>query len=80
MSRHTTPMYRPPEILDTYLNYPINVAMDIWAYGCLCFFIKFGKHPFEDSAKLRIINCNYVLPSKIAEGDLHLIIIRYAVC
>lgn len=23
-------MYRPPEMLDLYLNYPINEALDIW--------------------------------------------------
>lgn len=62
MNRHTTPMYRPPEILDTYLHYPINTAMDIWAYGCLLFCLRFGQHPFEDSAKLRILNCNYTIP------------------
>lgn len=62
MNRHTTPMYRPPEILDTYLHYPINTAMDIWAYGCLLFCLRFGQHPFEDSAKLRILNCNYTMP------------------
>jgi len=76
MTRHTTPMYRPPEILDTYLNYPINVAMDIWAFGCLLYFVKFGRHPFEDSAKLRIINCNYTIPSNCSEKDTHVQVIR----
>ena len=69
-------MYRPPEILDTYLNYPINVAMDIWAFGCLLYFVKFGRHPFEDSAKLRIINCNYTIPSNCSEKDTHVQVIR----
>ena len=30
MARNTTPMYRTPEMLDTYLNYPINEQSDIW--------------------------------------------------
>uniref|UniRef100_A0A1I8BNR1 Protein kinase domain-containing protein n=1 Tax=Meloidogyne hapla TaxID=6305 RepID=A0A1I8BNR1_MELHA len=30
MSKHTTPMYRAPEILETYQNYPIGPAQDIW--------------------------------------------------
>lgn len=30
MARFTTPMYRAPEILDTYQNYPIGPAQDIW--------------------------------------------------
>ncbi|RWS11543.1 cyclin-G-associated kinase-like protein [Dinothrombium tinctorium] len=75
MTRHTTPMYRPPEILDTYLHYPINTAMDIWAFGCLLYLIKFGRHPFEDSAKLRIINCNYSIPSNAEEG-VHIQLIK----
>lgn len=68
-------MYRPPEILDTYLHYPIDIAMDIWAFGCLLFTIKYGRHPFEDSAKLRIINCKYTIPPDAVE-DVHLGIIR----
>ncbi|XP_053209325.1 cyclin-G-associated kinase-like [Panonychus citri] len=76
MTRHTTPMYRPPETLDTYLNYPINTAMDIWAFGCLTYCIKFGRHPFEDSAKLRIINCKYTISPNIPDSDIHLQIIR----
>lgn len=74
MSRHTTPMYRPPEILDTYLHLPINTAMDIWAYGCLLFCLRFGSHPFEDSAKLRIINCNYTIPKSVANPDADVIV------
>lgn len=30
MARHTTPMYRAPEILDTYQNFPIGPAQDVW--------------------------------------------------
>lgn len=76
MSRHTTPMYRPPEILDTYLHYPINTAMDIWAFACLIYLIKFGRHPFEDSAKLRIINCNYTFPPNTSQDDVIVKIIK----
>lgn len=76
MTRHTTPMYRPPEILDTYLHYPINTAMDIWAYGCLLFCLRFGQHPFEDSSKLRILNCNFNIPKTASETDVIVRIIR----
>jgi cyclin G-associated kinase len=78
MCRHTTPMYRPPEILDTYLHLPINVSMDIWAFGCLLYVLKFGRHPFEDSAKLRIINCNYSIPPGSNESDPIVQIIKYS--
>lgn len=79
-------MYRSPEMLDLYLNYPINEALDIWvsngnelkrcdsyvmalilylciqAFGCIIFYLVCGFHPFEDSAKLAILNANYNLP------------------
>lgn len=99
MARKTTPMYRPPEILDTYLHFKINKSMDIWSFGCMiylgmvdlwfCFFklppanssplftfaVKFNKHPFEDSAKLRIINGNYSFPPGYVE-DVHTELIK----
>ncbi|VDN43534.1 unnamed protein product [Dibothriocephalus latus] len=30
LERVTTPMYRAPEMLDLYQNYPINEAGDVW--------------------------------------------------
>ncbi|CAK9302564.1 unnamed protein product [Gordionus sp. m RMFG-2023] len=62
IAKHTTPMYRAPEMLDLYSNHPINEKADIWALGCLLYLLCFGKHPFEDSAKLRILYCNYSIP------------------
>lgn len=56
-------MYRAPEQLDLWANFPINTKCDIWALGCVLFYLCFRKHPYEDSAKLRIINANYTMPS-----------------
>ncbi|XP_064624452.1 cyclin-G-associated kinase-like isoform X2 [Lineus longissimus] len=67
ITQNTTPMYRTPEMLDLYLNFPINEAMDIWALGCILFTLCFKEHPFEDSAKLRIINANYTIPASDQE-------------
>ena len=64
MQKHTTPMYRAPEILDTYQNFPIGPSQDIWALGCILFYLCYRTHPFEDSAKLRIINAKYILPEE----------------
>lgn len=58
----TTPMYRCPEQLDMYSNFPIGPKCDIWALGCILYYICYQKHPFEDSAKLRIVNANYTFP------------------
>ncbi|XP_022105405.1 cyclin-G-associated kinase-like [Acanthaster planci] len=67
LARHTTPMYRTPEMLDLYSNYPIDENMDIWALGCILYMLCYGQHPFEDSAKLRIINANYTIPESDKE-------------
>jgi cyclin G-associated kinase len=75
MQKHTTPMYRAPEILDTYQNYPIGPSQDIWALGCILFYLCYRTHPFEDSAKLRIINAKFVLPEeKTAYSGFHTLI------
>ena len=61
-AKHTTPMYRAPEMLDTWSNYAVDARADIWACGCLLFVLCFHYHPFEDSAKLAIINGNFKIP------------------
>ncbi|XP_068220861.1 cyclin-G-associated kinase isoform X2 [Palaemon carinicauda] len=63
MAQHTTPMYRAPEMLDTWSNYPINPQADVWALGCILYYLCYLKHPFEDSAKLRIVNGNFAIPA-----------------
>ncbi|KAL3092793.1 hypothetical protein niasHT_026858 [Heterodera trifolii] len=63
IAKFTTPMYRAPEVLDTYQNFPIGPAQDIWALGCVLFYLCYRVHPFEDSAKLRILNAKYTLPA-----------------
>ncbi|WKY14692.1 hypothetical protein Q1695_000318 [Nippostrongylus brasiliensis] len=67
MQRHTTPMYRAPEILDTYQNFVVGPQQDIWALGCVLFYLCYHVHPFEDSAKLRILNVAYTVPSGFDE-------------
>uniref|UniRef100_A0A0N4ZJC5 Protein kinase domain-containing protein n=1 Tax=Parastrongyloides trichosuri TaxID=131310 RepID=A0A0N4ZJC5_PARTI len=64
MTKNTTPMYRAPEIMEIYSNYPIGVGMDIWALGCVLYYLCFQRHPFEDSSKLRIVHANYTLPGE----------------
>lgn len=63
LQKFTTPMYRAPEQLDTWNNFPIGVKTDVWALGCILFCLCYKKHPFEDAAKLRIINGNFTIPS-----------------
>jgi len=63
LAKYSTPMYRAPEMLDTWSNFPVNQAVDIWAAGLVLYSICFNKHPFEDSNKLAIVNGNYKIPS-----------------
>ncbi|XP_031568083.1 cyclin-G-associated kinase-like [Actinia tenebrosa] len=62
IQRNTTPMYRAPEMIDLYSNHPVTEKADIWALGCILFYLCFMEHPFEDSAKLRILNAKYTIP------------------
>ncbi|XP_046960103.1 cyclin-G-associated kinase [Vanessa cardui] len=61
LAQFTTPMYRAPEMLDTWDNRKIDHAVDIWALGCILYTLCYMQHPFEDSAKLAILNGNYNL-------------------
>lgn len=63
LQKFTTPMYRAPEQLDTWNNHHIGLKTDVWALGCILFCLCYKKHPFEDGAKLRIINGNYTIPN-----------------
>uniref|UniRef100_W5MZN6 Cyclin-G-associated kinase n=1 Tax=Lepisosteus oculatus TaxID=7918 RepID=W5MZN6_LEPOC len=62
ITRNTTPAYRTPEMIDLYSNYPINEKQDIWALGCILFLLCFKQHPFEEGAKLQIVNGKYAIP------------------
>uniref|UniRef100_A0A8C9U2Y9 Auxilin n=1 Tax=Scleropages formosus TaxID=113540 RepID=A0A8C9U2Y9_SCLFO len=62
ITRNTTPAYRTPEMIDLYSNYPINEKQDIWALGCILYLLCFKVHPFEEGAKLQIVNGKYSIP------------------
>lgn len=38
--------YRPPEMCDLYLQYPVGPKVDIWMLGCVLYTLLFYKHPF----------------------------------
>ena len=46
--KNTTLMYRPPEMIDRYLKYDVDLACDIWMLGCILYVLCFVKHPFQD--------------------------------
>lgn len=54
--------YRAPELCDLYSQLPISKDSDIWALGCLLYYVCYKKFPFE--GKLAIINNHYVIPKQ----------------
>lgn len=62
--RQTTLMYRPPEMLDQYQGYKVDLKVDIWMLGCVLYALSFGKHPFQDSQTLAIMNASYQFPEE----------------
>jgi AP2-associated kinase len=61
--KYTTMMYRPPEMIDMYMKYPVDTQADIWMLGCVAFSLCFGYHPFQDVQKIGILNAQYFIPN-----------------
>ncbi|KZC09191.1 Cyclin-G-associated kinase [Dufourea novaeangliae] len=59
MAKYTTPMYRAPEMMDTWNNEPIGPPVDCWALGCIIYTLVTLKHPFPEGNKLAIVNGKY---------------------
>lgn len=62
--KNTTLMYRPPEMIELFLGYPVNEKVDVWMLGCVLFVLLFFRHPFEEASKLAIVNCAYRVPKQ----------------
>lgn len=60
--KNTTLMYRPPEMIDLYLKYPVDERVDIWMLGCVLFVMNFKYHPFQEEGKLSIVNASIKYP------------------
>jgi AP2-associated kinase len=56
--KNTTLMYRPPEMIDLYLKYPIDDRVDVWMLGCVLFVLNYHFHPFQEEGKLSIVNAS----------------------
>uniref|UniRef100_A0A671WNW8 Cyclin-G-associated kinase n=1 Tax=Sparus aurata TaxID=8175 RepID=A0A671WNW8_SPAAU len=76
ITRNTTPAYRTPEMIDLYSNFPINEKQDIWAIGCILYLLCFKQHPFEDGAKLQIVNGKYSIPQNDVKYTVYHDLIR----
>ena len=61
--KYTTMMYRPPEMIDRYMQYKVDTKADVWMLGCVIFSLCFGYHPFQDAQKIGILNAQYFMPA-----------------
>lgn len=67
--RHTTAPYRAPELWDVPSSCTIDCKIDIWATGCVLYYLLVGSSPFERTANeaggslmLAIVNGQYTWP------------------
>ncbi|TPP65155.1 AP2-associated protein kinase 1 [Fasciola gigantica] len=79
IDRYTTLAYRAPELIDLYSNVPLGPQIDIWAMGCLLYFLCFASLPFGDSA-LAIQSGNYSLPDSSPYSERLHKLIGYLLC
>eukprot|EP00906_Rhabdomonas_costata_P035064 RCo049289 len=61
LDRTTTLCYRAPEMVDLHSRRRIDERVDIWALGCLLFYLCFFELPFEEQ-KLSILHGKYTIP------------------
>lgn len=63
LEKNTTPMYRPPEIVDPFLKYRVSEKVDVWMLGCVLYTLCYFVHPFIESNKLAISRGLFKIPT-----------------
>lgn len=63
LSEITTPLYRAPELIDSFKKEQLSEKVDVWALGCVMYTLMFHKPPFPEGNRLAQINASFTLPS-----------------
>lgn len=73
ISRTTSLIYRPPEMVDLYRKDIIDSKVDIWMLGCVLYALIFRQHPFHEasSSVLAITNASFDIPGLLAVVDFN---------
>ncbi|CAE7226953.1 unnamed protein product [Symbiodinium natans] len=69
IDKYTTMIYRPPEMVDFYAEFPISEKVDVWMIGCILYTLMFYRHPFQDESPLAIANARFPWPSMPEHSD-----------
>ena len=62
LSEITTPLYRAPELIDSFKKEQLSEKVDVWALGCVMYTLMFHKPPFPEGNRLAQINASFTLP------------------
>ena len=72
--RHTTAPYRAPELWDVPSSCTLDNKIDIWAAGCVLYYLMVGETPFELTANqaggslmLAIVNGQWSWPAAVID-------------
>jgi AP2-associated kinase len=63
MEAVTTPLYRPPEMVDPYLQLEVSSKVDLWMVGCVLYTLAYFTHPFVDANAIGIAGAVYRFPT-----------------
>ena len=81
--RHTTAPYRAPELWDVGSSCVIDGKVDVWAAGCVLYYMMVGETPFErisnqagGSLMLSVLNGSYTWPENLEVSRKYAEIVR----
>mmetsp|Transcript_42426 Transcript_42426/g.103973 ORF Transcript_42426/g.103973 Transcript_42426/m.103973 type:complete len:295 (+) Transcript_42426:253-1137(+) len=65
ISRLTTLQYRAPEMIDLYSGKdPLGLPTDVWALGCLLFYLSYNRHAFPNGGLAKIVSAAHDMPAE----------------